>query len=136
MGPFTIQKVVSPVAFRLDLPPGWQVHPTFHAINLKAYIRHPEFEREVEPPPPELVDGNLEYEVEAILRHRGKGARRQYLVSWKGYDLSEATWEPESHLTNAPDVLADYLRRVKTSERPTRTREVDIVVEGAGGDLP
>ena len=39
-------------------------------------------------------------------------------------------------MTNAPDVLADYLRRVKTSERSTLNREVDIVVEGAGGDLP
>ena len=67
MSPFTIQKVVSPVAFRLDLPPGWQIHPTFHASNLKAFIRHLEFEWEVEPPPTELVDGNLEYEVEAIL---------------------------------------------------------------------
>ena len=91
VGPFTIAKVVSPVAFRLNLPPGWQIHPTFHANNLKAYIQHPEFEWEVEPPPPELVDGNLEYEVEAILQHRGKGARRQYIVSWKGYNLSEAT---------------------------------------------
>ena len=93
VGPFTIAKVVNPVAFWLNLPPGWQIHPTFHAGNLKAYIRHPEFEQEVEPPPPKLVDGNLEYEVKAILRHWGKGARCQYLVSWKGYDLSEATWE-------------------------------------------
>ena len=54
----------------------WQIHPTFHASHLKAYIRHPEFEREVEPPPPVLVDGELEYEVEAILCHRGKGAQR------------------------------------------------------------
>ena len=38
VGPFTITKVVSLVAFRLDLPPGWQIHPTFHASNLKAYI--------------------------------------------------------------------------------------------------
>ena len=38
VGPFTIAKVVSPVAFRLNLPPGWQIHPTFHASNLKAYI--------------------------------------------------------------------------------------------------
>ena len=136
VGPFTIAKVVSPVAFRLNLPPGWQIHPTFHASNLKAYIRHPEFEREVEPPPPELVDGNLEYEVEAILRHRGKGARRQYLVSWKGYDLSEATWEPESHLANAPDVLADYLRRVKAEEQSTRSRGAVTSAEGACGDLP
>ena len=135
VGLFTIVKVVSPVAFRLDLPPGWQIHPTFHASNLKAYIRHPEFEWEVEPPPPELVDGNLEYEVEAILRHRGKGARHQYLVSWKGYDLSEATWEPESHLANALDVLADYLRRVKIEEQSTRTRGAVTSAEGACGDL-
>ena len=116
VGPFTIAKVVSPVAFQLNLPLGWQIHPTIHASNLKAYIRHPEFERVVEPPPPELVGGNLEYEVKAILRHWGKGARRQYLVSWKGYDLSEATWEPELHLANAPDVLADYLCRIKAEE--------------------
>ena len=38
VGPFTITKVGSLVAFRLDLPPGWQIHPTFHASNLKAYI--------------------------------------------------------------------------------------------------
>ena len=136
MGPFTIAKVVSPVAFRLNMTPRWQIHPTFHANNLKAYIRHPEFEREVEPPSPELVDGNLEYEVDAILRHRGKGARRQYLVCWKGYDLSEATWEPELHLANAPDVLADYLCHVKAEEQSTQTRGVVTSVEGACGDLP
>ena len=44
VGPFTIAKVVSPVAFRLDLPPGWQIHPTFYGNKLKAYIQHPEFE--------------------------------------------------------------------------------------------
>ena len=95
VGPFTIAKVVSLVAFRLKLPPKWQIHPTFHASNLKVYIQHPEFKQEVEPLPPELVDANLEYGVEAILRHRGKGARHQHLVSWKGYKLLEATWEPE-----------------------------------------
>ena len=88
-----------------------------------AYIRHPKFEQEVEPPPPELVDGNLEYDVEVILRHRGKGARRQYLVSQKGYDLSEATWEPESHLANAPNVMADYMHSRKAEEQSMRTRK-------------
>ena len=76
VGPFTIAKVDSPFAFRLDLLPGWQIHPTFHANNLKAYISHPELVREVEPPPPELADGNLEYEVKVILQHWGKRARR------------------------------------------------------------
>ena len=74
VGPFHISKVISLVAYRLELLIGWQIHPTFHANHLKAYIRHPNFEREVEPPPPILVDGELEYEVEAILSHHGKGA--------------------------------------------------------------
>ena len=82
------------------------------------------------------MDGNLEYEVEAILRHRGKGARRQYLVSWKGYDFSKATWEPESHLANALDVLADYLRCVKAEEQSTQIRGAVTSTEGACGDLP
>ena len=42
-------------------------------------------------PPPALVGDTLEYEVEGILRHQGKGARHRYLVLWKGYPLTEAT---------------------------------------------
>ena len=73
VGPFLISKVISPVAYRLELPVGWQIHPTFHASHLKAYIRHPKFKWEVEPPPLVLVDGELEYEVEA-----------NTLSSWQG----------------------------------------------------
>ena len=122
VGPFPITRVVSPVAYELDLPPGWHIHSSFHVSKLKRYIRSDEFLREVEPPPPELIEGELEYEVESIARHRGKGARTRYLVIWKGYPLSEATWEPESSLLRAPDVLADYLRRTSTSESSSRTR--------------
>ena len=136
VGPFTITKAISPVAYRLDLPLGWQIHPTFHVSSLKRYIRHPEFEREAEPPPPVLVDGDLEYEVETILWHRGKGARRRYLVMWRGHPLTEATWEPESNLANAPEILADYLRHVAQQRQGTRNREADVITEGADEDLP
>ena len=36
-----------------------------------------------------VVDGEEEYEVEAILRHTGKGARHLYLVMWKGYPITD-----------------------------------------------
>ena len=39
---------------------------------------------------------------------------------WKGYPLTEATWEPESHLTNAPDILEEYLCRVEAQNRGKR----------------
>ena len=108
--PFRIQKIVSPIAFGLDLSPSWWIHPVFHTSKLKYYICSEEFLREVEPLPLVLVEDILEYEVEGILRHQGTGAQCQYLVLWKGYPLTEATWEPESHLANAPNILEEYLR--------------------------
>ena len=129
VGPFRISKVISPVAYQLKLPAGWQIYPTYHVNHLKAYIRHPEFKWEVEPPPPVLVNGKLEYEVEAILHHRGKGAQSRYLILWKGYPLLEATWEPESHLLNAQTILADYLQRVQHTT--PRTQKATCSREGA-----
>ena len=70
--------------------------------------------------PPILVGDTLEYEVEGILRHQGTSARRRYLVLWKGDPLTEATWEPESHLTNAPNILEEYLRQVEAQNRGKR----------------
>ena len=89
----------------------WRIHPTFHVSNLKQYRRSEEFVREVEPPPPELVEASLEYEVEAIIQHRGTGSHRRYLVLWKGYPLTKATWELESSLLHANKILAEYLCR-------------------------
>ena len=109
VGPFKVEKVVSPVAYRLSLPPSWKIWPVFHLSNLKRFRQSNEFVREDQPLPPILVDGEEEYEVEGILRHKGDGARRRYLVLWKGYPLTEATWEPESHLEHAPQILEDYL---------------------------
>ena len=71
VGPFCIQKLVSLVAFGLDLSSGWRIHPIFHVNKLKRYIHAQEFLREVEPPPPILVGNTLEYEVEGILQHQG-----------------------------------------------------------------
>ena len=80
IGPYRVTKVISPVAYGLDLPPTWRIHSVFHVSNLKRFHRSEEFEREERPPSPIEVDGEEEYKVEAILRHKGKGAQRLYLV--------------------------------------------------------
>ena len=119
VGLFTISRVVSPVAYKVDLPLGWQIHLVFHIDRLKRYIRSEESLREVEKPPPVLMEDHLEYEVEGLIRHRGRGVPRQCLVLWKGYPFTEATWEYERDLKNAPDILEAYLRRCgeRTRER-------------------
>ena len=117
IGPYRVARVISPMAYGLDLPSTWRIHPIFHVSNLKRFHWSEEFEREERPPSPIVVDGEEEYEVEAILRHKAKGARHLYLVMWKGYPISEASWEPELHLQNAPLILEDYLHCVGAEDQ-------------------
>ncbi|GJJ75193.1 hypothetical protein EMPS_07551 [Entomortierella parvispora] len=51
------------------------------------------------------------YEVEAITGHE-KGPRGNYvfLIKWKGYPISDCTWEPRKSLTGCQEILADYLK--------------------------
>ena len=68
-GPFRITKEISPVAYQIALPPSWGIHNVFHASLLSPYhettAHGPNFSR----PPPELIDGEEEYEVERIVNH-------------------------------------------------------------------
>ena len=50
IGPFSIVMVISLVAYRLDLPPTWRIHPVFHVLNLKKFQWSEEFERVERPP--------------------------------------------------------------------------------------
>jgi hypothetical protein len=59
-------------------------------------------------PPPDIIQGEEEYEVEAILDHRGGKRRRQYLIKWKGYPSSDITWELKWALRHAPDIVTRY----------------------------
>jgi hypothetical protein len=124
-GPFKVISEVTPVTFRLQLPPSWRLHNAFHVSLLRPY-RDPnaEFEgREGAPPPLVLVDGEPEYEVDWLLAHRvrGRGTRRlvEFLVRWKGYDPSEDCWISADGLRNAPRPLAAYLKRVGAEDVTT-----------------
>jgi len=68
-GPFHISKVISPVAYRLVLPLSWGIHDVFHSLLLLPYketaAHGPNFTR----PPPDLIEGEEEYEVEAVINH-------------------------------------------------------------------
>src|SRR5487761_1247260 len=111
-GPFQIVRVLSPVAYQLELPTQWSIHPVFHSSLLTPYIETdshgPNFSR----PPPDLITGEAEYEVENIRSHRRHGKRRllQYLLKWKGYPESDNTWEPADQI-HAPELVKAYHRR-------------------------
>jgi hypothetical protein len=46
--------------------------------------------------------------VEEILDYNEE--TQEYLVSWKGWDFSENTWEPALHLRNAREKVQEFRR--------------------------
>ena len=107
-GPFEITQVISPVAYKLRLPPTWKIHNVFHASLLSSYRETPEHGLNFSNPPPDLIRGEEEYKIDKILSHRGTQGWRQYLVSWKGYSAAENTWELEGNLQHAQTLLKAY----------------------------
>ena len=86
---------------------------TFHASLLSAYRENDFHGPNYPEPPPDILNEEEEWEVEAILKHKGTGIRRRYLVKWKGYGSNENTWEPEGHLKHARTILNNYKKRHK-----------------------
>jgi len=64
--PFEIEEVRSPVVYQLKLPPQWTIHPVFHASLLTPYVETSEHGTNYTRPPPDMIEGEEQYEVEAI----------------------------------------------------------------------
>jgi hypothetical protein len=88
------QDAHSPSTYQLALPPSWKVHPVFHMSLLRPAVLndrlHPLAIINVQPPP-DIIHGEEEYEVKAVLDHQGGKRHRQYLVKWCGYPNSDTT---------------------------------------------
>ena len=75
LGPFEILQVLSPLTYRLKLPPTWKIHDVFHTSLLSSYKETSTHGPNFPSPPPDLVNSEEEYEVEKILAHRGTSGR-------------------------------------------------------------
>src|SRR3954463_552135 len=84
IGPYTIIDKVSPVAYKLELPPSLSVHPVFHVSLLRTYTAPSTVTDHISTspslPPAVTVDGHEEYEVERILDSRRRCNVLEYLV--------------------------------------------------------
>ena len=110
-GPFPITDVLGPVTYRLKLPASWRIHDVFHAGLLRPYKENEVYGKNFTEPPPDLVEGEEVYEVETIPNHRKRGRGYQYFVKWRGYPISDASWEPEHSFSDDGDTLAQYKSR-------------------------
>jgi hypothetical protein len=66
-GLFAVTQIISPVVYKLHLPKTWRIHDVFHASYLSPVCETPEHGENFPRPPPELIEGEKEWEVKQIL---------------------------------------------------------------------
>jgi hypothetical protein len=69
-GLFKIIKAISSVTYQLQLPASWKIHPVFYASLLSSYCKTPTHVSNFTWPPPDLIEGEEEYEVDQVHAHQ------------------------------------------------------------------
>ena len=75
-GPFNILKKVLDVVYQLELPPKWKIHNVFHTSLLMPYTETEQHGPNYLEPPPDIIEGEPEFEVEQIVGSRRTGRRK------------------------------------------------------------
>jgi hypothetical protein len=116
IGPFTVSSVLPDMVVELELPATMKLrHSRFNISKVKMFkTAEMEFpgRQQQDRPVPEMVDGQEEYEVEKVLAKEYKKEGRRivtwYLIKWKGYDVSECTWQRLERLENAKAAIEAF----------------------------
>ena len=74
-------------------------------------------------PPPDLIEGEPEYEVDQILAVRRHGCNQdlQYLLHWKGYSQAHDSWEPAKNVTT-PELIKEFYEHNPDAEGGERIK--------------
>jgi hypothetical protein len=93
----------------LELPHQWKIHNVFHASLLTPYVEMELHGQNFPKPPPEIVEGDPEFEVEQVVGSRRVGKKKslQYKICWKGYSSAHDSWEPAAQV-HAPELIKRF----------------------------
>ena len=109
LGPYIVECCVGVNAYCLRLPKSMSwLHPVFPVIKLLTVPLDLIPGWQSRPPlDPILVDGEEEYEVEAVINSRMFWGRLQYLIQWKGYSYEHNSWEDAKDV-HSPKLVAEF----------------------------
>jgi hypothetical protein len=115
VGPFEVNEIVGPVAYRVALPPELAgVHDVFHVSTLRKHIPDP---LQVVNFKPLRVQENLTYEEMPIqiMDRKEKQLRTKTIplvkVLWRNHGVEEASWELEQEMRNRyPHLFEDQFQ--------------------------
>jgi len=104
-----------------------QLHPVFNVVKLTPASDDPIMGRKTEDhPPPIVIDGEVEWEMEEILDSRWHWRRFQYLIKWKGYGHEHNSWKSASEVF-APELTVEFHCKHPGAPRHVRRVEFDNI---------
>ena len=124
-GPFKVKRRVGKVAFELDLPETFDIHPVISCIHLEPAKEDP-FNRQTPPPPPIVVEGEERYLIDRILKKEqrrqpgDRAPRTYYRVRWQGYGPKDDGWIDESELAEQVLEMVEAFERTISSTRRSK----------------
>ena len=119
IGPYVVDAKAGRSSYRLCTPGHSGRHVVFNE-GLLCPFKPGNFpsQQVPPPPPPELIGDAEEWEVESVKDSQFSRRQLQYLVHWKGYDVSEDSWEPAKHLEHAPELVQAFHDAYPHKPRP------------------
>jgi len=102
IGPFKILAKIGESTYKLDLPPSMRIHNTFQISLLELYHDDKFPSQRTQPPPPIILKGEPEYELEEIIDSRLHYGKLQYRAKWTGYPPEhDEVWYPYDNFEKA-----------------------------------
>ena len=116
LGPIKVIEVIGRSAVKLDLPSALKVHPTISVSLIKPFIA-----RAGIAVPPVVINGELEWEIEAIVNHHVVKSKKssqpglvEFKVRWKGE--YEDSWHELEDFENSMESIEAYLNNHCTKQ--------------------
>ena len=120
--PFKILKRIGRLAYRLEIPSHWRIHPVFTVTQLKPVpppTDDPFNRQRPDHPDSVFVEKNTQrvksFEIERLINKRETAKRdSEYLIRWKGYDPQYDEWRNLPELKNAMNLVKKYEENIRT----------------------
>ena len=88
------------------------------------------------PSPSVVIDAEKEFEIKEVLNSKFMRSRLFYLVKWKGYPISENSWQPAINLKNAPELVNSFHSKYPTKPAPQSSQPTQLSQSSQSSNPP
>ncbi|XP_063819155.1 LOW QUALITY PROTEIN: uncharacterized protein LOC135057187 [Pseudophryne corroboree] len=131
IGPYSVEQMINPVAYKLKLPAYLRIPNSFHISLLRPLILN-RFQKSSPESPRVYTRRGVEFEVNKIVDSRQRYGHIQYLIDWKGYGPEERSWVNASDV-HAPRLISAFHR--DNPSKPPRNKMDSLTLLDYNGEI-